>query len=108
MTIQKVRIRSKTIIRVNCLSWELKNGYPNIYTIKPLYQKGPMHTVNWLQLFNLQRSQGNNLLDQAPDTKLPINLAEKIPERKPPQPSHLYGTRAKSKVYSILLVFFRG
>ena len=35
-----------------------------------------MHMVSWWQLFDLQKSQGDNLLDQAPDTNLPIMLAK--------------------------------
>ena len=51
----------------------------NVYTIKPLNGKVPICTVNWQQLFNIQKSQGDNLLDQVPDTTLPINLAKKLP-----------------------------
>ena len=47
---------------------ESKHRDPNVYKIKPLCGKGPMHTVNWLQLFGLQKSPGDNLLHPAPDT----------------------------------------
>ena len=67
---------------------ESKHQEPNVYTIKPLSGKGPMHTVNWWQLFDLQKSQEDNLLDQASDTNLPIIFAKKMPEKKTPQVSH--------------------
>ena len=102
MTILKVEIRSKIIIS-ELFVMDLKHGDPNVYTIKPLNGKGPMHMVNWWQLFNLQKSQRDNVLDQAPDTTLPISMAKRTPNRKPPEASHLYGTRSKIKVNSILL-----
>ena len=37
---------------------ESKHQDPNVYIIKPLYGKGPMCTVNWQQLFNLQNHRG--------------------------------------------------
>ena len=64
---------------------DLKHCDPNVYTIKPLNGKDSMHTVNWQQLFNLQKSQGDNLLDQAPDTTLPIILAQKTPNKNLPK-----------------------
>ena len=64
---------------------ESKHWDPNVYTIKPLSGKGPMYTVNWQQLYDLQKSQGDNLLDQAPDTNLPIMLAKKTPEKRFPK-----------------------
>ena len=39
---------------------ESKHWDPNVYKIKPLCGKGPMHTVNWQQLFDLQKSPGDN------------------------------------------------
>ena len=82
---------------------ELMHWDMNIYSIKPLNGKGLMHTINQQQLFNLQKSQGDiNLLDEAPDTSLPINLTRKTPERNFPQHSHQYGTRFKAKANSIL------
>ena len=60
-----------------------KHQDPNVYTIKPLNGKGPMHTVNWWQLFDLQNSQGDNLWDQVPDTTLPTILAKKTPNKNP-------------------------
>ena len=63
-----------------------------------------MHTVNWKQLFNLKKPQGDtNSLDQAPDTILPISLAKKISNKKTPQTSHPCGTRSKTKVNTITL-----
>ena len=82
---------------------ESKHWDPTVYTIKPPNGKGPMHTVNWWQLCDLQKSQGDNLLHQAHDTNLPIMLAKKTPEKKTPQVSHPYVTRSKTKVNSILL-----
>ena len=51
-----------------------------------------MHTVNQWQLFNLQKSPGDNLLHPAPDTYLPIMLMQKLPNTKVPQVTHPYGT----------------
>ena len=51
---------------------ESKHQDPNVYNIKPLCGKGPVHTVNLQQLFDLQKSTGDNLLHPAPDTYLPI------------------------------------
>ena len=48
----------------------------NVYNIKPLSGKGPMHIVNQWQLFDLQKSQGDNLLHPSPDTYLPIVLTK--------------------------------
>ena len=53
---------------------ESKHKDPNVYKIKPLCGKDPMHTVNQWQLFDLQKSPGNNLLHPVPDTFLPIML----------------------------------
>ena len=74
---------------------ELKHQDPNVYNIKPLSGKGTMHLVNWQQLFDLQKSQGDNLLDQAPDTYLPIMLTKKPNKNSTPQISYLYGKRLK-------------
>ena len=41
---------------------ESKHWDPNVYNIQPLSGKGPLHTVNQWQLFDLQKSQGDNLL----------------------------------------------
>ena len=73
---------------------ELKHWDPNVYNIKPLCGKGPMHMVNQKQLFDLQKSQGDNLLHPAPDTHLPIMLTKKLPETKTSQTSHQYGTQS--------------
>ena len=83
---------------------ELKPWDPNVYNIKPLCGKGPMHTVNWQQLFDLQKSPGDNLLHPAPDTYLPIMLAKKLHNTKTPQSSHLHGTQSKTKVDSASLI----
>ena len=80
---------------------ELKHWDPNVYKIKPLCGKGPMHTVNWQQLFEHQKSPGDNFLHPAPDTHLPIMLTQKSP--KVPPISHPYGTRSKTKVDSASL-----
>ena len=61
---------------------ESKHWDPNVYKIKPLCVKDPMHTVNWQQLFDLQKSPGDNLLHPAPDTYLPIMLMQKSPNTK--------------------------
>ena len=74
MTIQKVEIKYKIIIKSELFVVELKHQDPNVYKIKPLCGKGPMHTVNQQQLYNLQKVLGNNLLHPAPDTHLPIML----------------------------------
>ena len=55
---------------------EWKHWDPNVYDIKPLCGKDPMHTVNQQQLFDLQKSQGDNLLHPASDTYLPIILTK--------------------------------
>ena len=85
---------------------DLKYQDPNVYNIRPLFGKGPMHMVNQQQLFNLQKSQGDNLLHPAPDTYLPITLTKKSPETKTPQTSHLYGTQSKTKMNSTSLMSF--
>ena len=82
---------------------ESKHQDPNVYKIKPLFGKVPMHMVNWWQLFNLQRSPGDNLLHPAPDTYLPIMLMQKLPNTKTPQVNHPYGTQSKTKVDSASL-----
>ena len=64
---------------------ESKHWDPNVYKIKPLCGKGPMHMVNQQQLFDLQKSPGYNLLHPAPDTYLPIMLTQKSPNTKVPQ-----------------------
>ena len=76
---------------------ESKHWDPNCYKIKPLCGKGPMHMVNWWQLFDLQRSPGDNLLHPAPDTYLPIMLVQKSLNTKTPQVSHPYDTWSKTK-----------
>ena len=82
---------------------ELKQQDPNIYTIKPLSGNGPLCAVNWWQLFGFQKSPGDNLSDQAPETNLPVMLAKKTPEKKALQVSHPYGTKSKIKVNSTAL-----
>ena len=37
---------------------ESKHQDLNVYIIKPLNGKGPMHKVNWWPLFDLQKTQG--------------------------------------------------
>ena len=82
---------------------ESKHWDPNVYNIKPLSGKGLMHMVKWWKLFDLQKSQGDNLLNQAPDTNLAIMPTKIIPENKTPQISHPYGTWSKTKVNSTTL-----
>ena len=82
---------------------ESKHWDPNVYNIKPLSGKGPVCMVNWWQFFDLQKSQGNNLLDQAPDTYLPIMLTKKPTDDKTPEICHPYGTQSKTKVNSATL-----
>ena len=82
---------------------ESKHRDLNVYSIKLLCGKGPMHTVNQQQLFDLPKSQGDNLLHPAPDTYLPIMLTKKSPETKTPQTSHPYGTQSKTKMNSASL-----
>ena len=62
-----------------------------------------MCTVNWQQLFDLQKSPGDNLLHPAPDTYLPLMLTKKSQNTKTPQLSHLYSTQSKTKVHSASL-----
>ena len=62
-----------------------------------------MCMVSSWQLFDLQSSQGDNLLHPTPDTYLPIMLTKKSSETKTPQTSHLYGTQSKTKVNSTSL-----
>ena len=72
---------SQNKIQDNCKSelfvMESKHQDTNVYNIRQLSGKGPVHMVSQWQLFDLQNSQGNNLLDQAPDTYLPIMLTKK-------------------------------
>ena len=83
---------------------ESKHKVPNVCTIKPLNGKGPMHMVNWQQLFDLHKSQGNDMpSNPSPDTNLPIILTKKTTKNVTPQCSHLYGTRSKTKVNSTVL-----
>ena len=82
---------------------ESKHQDPNVYNIKPLCAKGPVHTVNWQQLFDLQKSPGDNLLHPAPDTYLPLVLTKKSQNTKTAQLSHPYGTWSTTKVDSASL-----
>ena len=81
---------------------ESKHQVPNANNIKPLSGKGPMCMVNWWQLFDLQKSQRENLLDQAPDTNLPVMLAKKTPKNTTPKVSHLYVIWSKTRMNSTL------
>ena len=83
---------------------ESKHQDTNVYKIKPLCGKGPMHTVNWWQLFDHQKSPGDDLLHPAPDTYLPIMLTKILQNTKTPQSSHPYGTWSKTKVNSASLI----
>ena len=84
---------------------ELKHQDPNVYIIKPLNGKGPMHRVNWWQLFDLQKTQGSDMPSSpAPDTILPTLLAKK-PTRGLTTPQHIHpcGTRSKTQANTIIL-----
>ena len=83
---------------------ESKHWDPNVYKIKPLCWKSTMHMVNQWQLFDLQKSPGDNSLHPAPDTYLPIMLTKKWQNTKTPQLSHPYGTWSKTKVDSASLI----
>ena len=83
---------------------ESQHQDPNVYTIKPLNGKGPMHKVNWQQLYDLQKTQGSDKpSDPAPNTILPTLLVKK-PTRglTAPQNTHPYGTRSKTQANTIL------
>ena len=57
---------------------ESKHQDLNVYVIKPLNGKGPMHKVNQQQLFDLQKTQGSDMLSSpAPDTILHTLLVKK-------------------------------
>ena len=76
----------------------------NVYTIKPLNGKGPMHKVNQQQLFDLQKTQGSDMpSNPAPNTILPTLLVKK-PTRGliTPLYTHPYGTRSKTQANTIL------
>ena len=84
---------------------ESKHQDLNVYVIKPLNGKDPMHKVNWWQLFNLQRTQGSDMpSNPAPDTILPTLLVKK-PTRglTTPQHVHPYGTRCKTQANTMVL-----
>ena len=81
-----------------------KHQDPNVYTIKQLNGKGPMHKVNRWQLFDLQKTQGSDKpSNPAPNTIL-NTLLVKNPTRGliAPQYTHLYGTRSKTQANTIL------
>ena len=83
---------------------ESQHQDPNVYTIKPLNGKGPMHKVNWQQLYDLQKTQGSDQPSHpAPNTILPTLLVKK-PTRGlgTPQQTHPYGTRSKTQTNTIL------
>ena len=87
---------------------ESQHQDPNVYTIKPLNGKGPMHKVNCWQLFDLQKTQGSDMpSNPAPDTILPTLLVKK-PTRGliTPQHTHPYGTRSKTQANTMVLQSF--
>ena len=60
--------------------------------------------VNWQHLFDLHKSQGNDMPSRpAPDTKLPTILMKKLAKNETPQQSRPYGTRSKTKANSVVL-----
>ena len=84
---------------------ESKHQDPNVYIIKPLNGKGPMHMVNQQQLFDLQMSQGSDMPSSpAPDTNLATLLLKK-PTRglATPKHAHPYSTRSKTQANSMIL-----
>ena len=84
---------------------ELKHHNMNVYIIKPFNGKGPMHTVNWQQLFDLQKLQGSDIpSNPTHDIKLPTLLVRK-PTRGVTTPQHVHpdGTRSKTKANSKVL-----
>ena len=83
---------------------ESKHQDPNVSVIKPPNGKGPMCMVNQLQLFDLQKSQGNHMPSSpASDTKLPTMLMKKPTKDVTPQQNHPYDTRSKTRANSIVL-----
>ena len=67
---------------------ELKHQDLNVYIIKPLNGTCPMHMVNWQQLFDLHKSQGNDMPSSpAHDTKLLTMLMKKPTKDVTPQQS---------------------
>ena len=83
---------------------ESQHQDPNVYTIKPLNGKGPMHMVNLWHLFDLQKTQGSDKpSNPVPNTILPTLLVKK-PTRGliTPQQTHPYGTRSKAQANIIL------
>ena len=83
---------------------ESKHQDMNVYVIKPLNGKGPMHKVNWQQLFDLLKTQGSHMPSSpAPDTILPTLLVKK-PTRglTTPQHVHPYGTRSKTQANTMI------
>ena len=83
---------------------ESKHQDPNVYVIKPLNGKGPMHKVNWWQLFDLQKTKGSDMpSNPAPDTILPTLLVNKHTRGlTTPQHIHPYGTRSKTQVTTMI------
>ena len=83
---------------------ESKHQDPNVYIIKPLNGKGPMHKVNWQQLFDLQKTQGSDMPSSpVPDTILPTLLVKKITRGLTTQQHvHPYSTRSKTQANTIV------
>ena len=84
---------------------ESKHQDPNVYVIKPLNGMGPMHKVNWQQLFDLQKTQGSDMpSNPAPDTILSTLLVKKhTMGLTTPQHIHPYGTRSKDQANTMVL-----
>ena len=82
---------------------ESKHWDPNVYKIKPPCGKGAMHMVNWWQLFDLQKSLGDNLLHPAPDTYLPIMFDAEIAKYQGPSSYSFLWYPVKTKVDSASL-----
>ena len=64
---------------------ESKHWGPDVYNIKPISGKGPMHMVNQWQLFDLQKSQGDNILHPPPDIYLPMLRTKKSTKTRLPK-----------------------
>ena len=84
---------------------ELKHQDPNVYIIKPLNGKGPLHMVNQWQFFHLQKTQGSDMPSSpAPDTILPTFLVKKLTRGlTTPQHVHPYGSRSKTQANTMIL-----
>ena len=102
-SIQKVEIRFKIIIRVNCLS--LNQSTRTLMSIRSNHCVGRVLCIWWTNgsYLTFRSHQGTILLHPAPDTYLPIMLRQKLLNTKVPPVTHPYGTQSKTKVDSASL-----